>query len=499
MPSVDSWRRWGVVVLVVAVAVPVAILGKGGEAGPVDERNTSCWSCHVGWTPPLKTFFDIVPPAEAGAPLGQEFEYVVRLQGVWAPPGDGPYLRFVAPTLNLAGASSLTFAGGPEPINGVELPGVVTFDPPVPPLPGAPVGRGSVVQEIPVGMTVVSVRLAPTATGPTGPQFTLRVYTGEPPTEKFTLRASNPGEPVEHLFEGGQLLQLGYGNWTLEATADDLRSFGAGTGQQAFKVTITARADAAGSPTLTLPLNTNVAKGASYLFSYGLKATKDPGPDEAVTLVVNTTEYYEHKDKGTDNWANVTKAYGAPLRVIKAEDGRIVVVGPQDSVSGVPQPFNGWSVDRLSEAVGYASAFLLVSSVWTGGMFGKASRRQLNGVFGSAKRRVAFHNFLSYGILLAASVHTVLFIVETAYYWTLGVLWGGLAILAMLGLGITGAWQVGMIRRWNYATWRWTHYGLSWAAILFTLVHLGLDGVHFDFLQERLGWNDPLDPRSGVQ
>jgi hypothetical protein len=24
---------------------------------------------------------------------------------------------------------------------------------------------------------------------------------------------------------------------------------------------------------------------------------------------------------------------------------------------------------------------------------------------------------------------------------------------------------------------------------------MGLDGVHFDFIQERFGWNDPLDPR----
>ena len=486
------------VLLVLAVALPVAIYAKGGEAGPVDEKATSCWPCHVGWSPPLKTFFDIIPPAEAGAAPNQEFDYVVRLQGVWAPPGDGPYLRLVAPTLNLGAAPSLQFAGGPQPIAGVELPGSLNLESPTP-----PVGNAFVVQEIPVGMTVVSVKLQPGDTSPAGPQLRMNIYPGatEPGgTPKFSERAPAPGQPVEHLFEGNELLDLGYGNWTVEAVADDLPSFGVPTaGSQPFKVVVTARAETGGATALTLPLNTNVGKGASYLFTYGLMATKDPGPDEVIGLVVNTTEYYQHKDKGTDDFANVTKTYAQPLRVSKNEtDGRIVVLGP---VGGArpPAPFNGATMDTISEAVGYLSGFLLLASIWTGGIFGKASRRQLNTVFGSAKRRVAFHNFLSYGIILAAAIHMVLFIIETAYYWTLGVLWGGIAILAMAGLGITGAWQVGMIRKWSYGVWRWSHFGLSIAAIVFTLVHMGLDGVHFGFVQEALHWNDPLDPRSVVK
>jgi hypothetical protein len=51
-----------------------------------------------------------------------------------------------------------------------------------------------------------------------------------------------------------------------------------------------------------------------------------------------------------------------------------------------------------------------------------------------------------------------------------------------------------MIRRWNYATWRWSHYGLAVASIVFTLVHFALDGAHFGFVQEWLGWNDPIVP-----
>jgi hypothetical protein len=505
--SVGPWRRWAVVLLVLSVAVPAAILAKGGEGGPIPERETSCWPCHVGWAVPLRTLYTIIPPAEAGANVGEEFEYVVRVQGGWVPPGDGPYLKLIAPTLDISGAPSLQFAGGPEPLAGVELQAAAVLQSGVPPVPpptsgGPPVARGHVVQPIPDGVTYIRVTLAPA--NPTGQtQFRINVYPGatEPAgAPAYTARAPAPGAPIVlELLTAQDVAGYGTGNWTIEGVVDNYQDLGVpDLAGQRFIVTVEARAETSDLTSLPLAFATNVAKGASFLFTYGLEAGRDPAAGEQVFLTVNTTEYYKHKDSSTDDWANVTKEFGDPLLVQKAADGRVVIVGPSEP-PGPPAPFNGWSVDTLSEAVGYASAFLLISSIWTGGMFGKASRRQLNTVFGSAKRRVAFHNFLSYGIILAATVHTVLFIVETAYYWTLGVLWGGLAILGMFGLGLTGAYQVGMIRKWSYGFWRWSHYGLACAAILFTLVHMALDGVHFGFIQEAIDWNDPLDPREGVQ
>jgi hypothetical protein len=151
---------------------------------------------------------------------------------------------------------------------------------------------------------------------------------------------------------------------------------------------------------------------------------------------------------------------------------------------------------RLSEAVGYASSFLLISSIASGGMFGKASRRGLNRLFQSAKRRVAFHNVLSYWLTLLAAAHAVLFLFQDVYAWTQGILFGGLAIAAMLGLGVTGALQVPMIRRWDYATWRWTHYGLTVATLLFTLIHFLLEGANFVAVQNALHWHG-LFPQPG--
>jgi hypothetical protein len=497
--------RWAVVLLAIAVAVPATtVLGKGGEGGPIGERDTSCWPCHVGWATPLKSFYNLLPPAEAGAPVGEEFDFVVQLQNPWL-----QEIIYIEPRLDLSRAPSLQFAGGPEPLAGLELPGAINLQPTSPPDPLNPLGvlRGNATVPLAValGVTYVDITVTPTDTSPNGPTLTLNLFTGSatpsgPPTS--TTTAPGPGQPAVLVFPTVEDIGAvgGTGNWTLEAEVQSASQAGIPTqgNRIDFTVTVNARAETTDKTLLIQPQNVKIAKLSSFIFTYRLKAVSEPAAGEMVGLGLNGTMYYKHDDSSTDDFANVTKDYDKEIPVTMAADGsgRVITVGPQDGGFVVVQPKNGASIDTLSEVVGYLAGFLLVASIWTGGMFGKASRRQLNSVFGSAKRRVAFHNFLSYGIILFAAIHTVLFIVETAYYWTLGVLWGGLAILSMVGLGITGAWQVGMIRRWNYATWRWSHYGLAVAAIVFSLVHMALDGVHFAFVQESIDWSDPLDPRS---
>jgi hypothetical protein len=138
------------------------------------------------------------------------------------------------------------------------------------------------------------------------------------------------------------------------------------------------------------------------------------------------------------------------------------------------------------------STFLLVFSMITGGVFGKATRRWQNHLFRSAKRRVAFHNFVSYLLTFFAAAHTALFLWEPGFPWTLGMIWGTGALVAMMLLGVTGALQVPMVRRWNYATWRWTHLALALASVLLTIVHVLLDGANFTEFAEWVGWDDPF-------
>lgn len=500
-----AWGRLGLWVLVLLVAVPAATVfaQKGGEEGPIPERDTQCWPCHVTWSPPLKTFYNILPPAEAGAEVGQPFDVVIQLQSAWTPPKAKPFLiTYNEPALDLTNAPSLGFFSDVPPLHEEER-GSLSPDPSGPTTPV----RQAFTWPLPQGATRLTVTLTPdTPSQQTGPDLVLNVYPGSSaPTGNPTRvdAAGRGGTEVFELLGADAFLGSGYGNWTFEAewtpvVADptDPSFVGAPSATaQTFLLTIDSAVEDTGERIQRQPNGDDIPEGGSALLRFRLVANTQPAPGETVGLTVNATVYYEH-DKGSSpvDYANATKPLPEPIPV--TTDGpRVVlrtVVAEDTVVGGGVQ--NGATMDTVSEAMGYGTAFLLLASIWTGGMFGKASRRQLNGVFGTAKRRVAFHNFLSYGLMLFASVHTVLFILELAYHWTIGLLWGGTALLAMLLLGVTGAFQVQMIRRWNYGTWRWSHYGLAVAAIVFTLVHMALDGVHFGFVQDFLGWKDPLVP-----
>ena len=507
-----AWARVGLVLLVLAVAIPSAtvLAQRGGEGGPIPERDTTCWPCHVGWSPPLKTFYNILPPPEAGAAVGQPFEYVIQLQGAWTPPGNGPDILYYEPTLDLSGAPSLGFFSDSPPVS-EDLAGEVP--PATPPDLTAPRRSEPLLTVVPLGTTDLTIVLEPQdVNSATGPDLILNAYPGlsaPSGTPAITVDSAGRGGTETLTLQGAEAFRapgLSYGNWTLEVVAkapavggtDPTALLNLPAAQpQPFTIAVDSAIKDTGERSQAQPIRETVVKGGSALIRYNLLANAPPAPGEVVRVVVNTTVYYKHNDAGTDNYANVTKAYSADIPV-EVDGERTVIrtaLDPSTLVAGGTVQ-NGATLDTMSEGIGYGTAFLLISSIWTGGMFGKASRRSLNGVFGTAKRRVAFHNFLSYGLMLFASVHTVLFIIEATYYWTLGLIWGGLALLAMLMLGVTGAFQVQMIRRWNYNFWRWSHYGLAVAAIVFTLVHMALDGVHFGFIQERIGWDDPLDPRN---
>lgn len=495
---VVAWRRVGILVLTFLVALPAAtvLAQEGGEAGPVPERESTCYDCHREWGPPLRSFYELLPPPEAGAALGQPFEFVVQMQGVWVPPGDGPYTLYYEPVLDLSAAPSLDFVSTTEPKQET-FTGNIAVNPTQATTPQAGPPHVTV---IPVGSTRLRITLTPVDTdSTTGPDLTLRIYPGATDTTGTPTIINNGtrGAPETFVLDAIEDFSgFGYGNYTLEAVATPVESLGVGLTNIPYSIEVDAAAESTGERSQILPTRQTLPKGTGTLFRYSLQANAVPAPGETVRLAVNATVFYEHDQEPPDDYGNITKPFTREMQVVA--DGERVVIRTdlgESTVVGGPTLQNGATLDTLSEAVGYGSAFLLLASIWTGGMFGKGSRRQLNTVFGTAKRRVAFHNFLSYGLILFASMHTVLFIIETAYHWTLGLLWGGLAILAMFGLGVTGAVQVQMIRRWNYGFWRWSHYGLAVAAILFTLVHMALDGVHFGFIQEAIGWKDPLDPR----
>ncbi len=480
----------------------LAVAQPGNESEEVYSGG-GCYGCHRIWSPvPMKTMYRILPPEKA-ADIGSEFSYGVEVQQAWVAQPPWPKLMRFEANLNVTQAPSLGFTSDISPLLGVQSYGVIPASTSATQAPKAHVSI-----DVPVRASDLVITLSPNSTDPSalGDELTMKVYPMRPnvggsPT--YIINSTGPGESVRFVVHGGgNITALGIGKWgiqaELNATTTEPRKAYFAPNPIPFTVTVDAYFNTTGEGLQYVLLNREVEAGQSTIIPFRLFAVAVPAPGENVVVTVNTLAFYPHSAGPVrDDWGNFTKTY--KVQVFE-RDGKLVIGPPTNATPAatIAAPATLFSLDRISEAVGYLSAFLLIASIVSGGMFGAASRRSINRIFGTARRRVAFHNVLSYFLTLAAGIHTVLFVIEANYEWTLGIIWGGIALLAMLGLGVTGALQVSMVRTWSYGWWKWTHYGLAVAAITFTIVHMLLDGANFGMVQDAVGWDDPFPDNSEV-
>ncbi len=487
-----------------------------------DVTESDCWTCHRPgqYDPDMDPYVDFAPQ-RTEFEAGDRFTLQGQVFNAWITREGDFELSDFRVTLDLRNASSLSFVSDLEPILGHTVEASIPIDPaqidiPESPLqPGQPsyltrTHRGHTTLQVPEGATDVRIQLIPADQNTaTGPDFTMEIFAGASAPDgdpSRTVDSAGQGEPETfQINTAAEFGELGFGNWTIQAA---MTPIDAGKNQVTpvagpvpFTVVMDAWFNASSERQQVAMSNAKIIDGQRTLVSWDL-AVGTPQLGESMRFTVNMTAFYLHDSSKPDYW-DFTFQKEIPFERppdanetdVRFQVGTDVVLAEPGGLAELV------SLAAISEAVGYVSAFLLVASIWTGGMFGKRSRRQLNKVFGGARRRVAFHNFLSYGIIAFAIVHTVIFIWDLngplaadGYHWLLGVLWGGPAILAMLLLGVTGALQVPMIRRWNYSVWRWSHFWLAILAILFSLVHMGLDGQNFDFIRQSIGYEDPLVP-----
>ncbi|MGB1697798.1 MAG: ferric reductase-like transmembrane domain-containing protein [Thermoplasmatota archaeon] len=480
--------------LLLAVIAVVAQAANPINSEPTNLAESECYRCHEqgggSFGPPLQAMYFVTPPEDLELAVGTPFLYEIQVQNGW-----NAQLMDIEATMDLSEAPSFGFSSGQEPYKrGYD--GTLAVEANL---------EERVVQldiDVPLGVTDLLVQLRPATTdSPLAPDLALRVWPGT---------ASRDGDPVTadsetaggteryHAKGANTLADLGYGKWAIEVVEENPLLSPSGILAQDFSVDVQGWFNVTGERQKRVS-SPEVLEGqdvSDSLFApiaWTLLAENEPG-DEIVRITVNATAFYEHPgttSEGYDIW-RYTQTVEIPVQGGSVTGGDEITfvndgVPKTPTDSGVVIPW-----DRIGEIMGYFSTFLILVSVYTGGMFGKATRRHQNKLFGNAKRRIAFHNFLSYGIILMAVAHTVLFLLEPGYPWTLGLIWGGVAILCMLGLGVTGAMQVPMIRKWNFGTWRWWHFGLAIAVIVFTIVHILLDGANFTEIADAIGWKDPL-------
>jgi len=211
--------------------------------------------------------------------------------------------------------------------------------------------------------------------------------------------------------------------------------------------------------------------------------------NESIAVTVNATAHYQHPPNAAryDDWP-YSQRIVIPLTLLPIGGNLTLPSAPvtaTNQTSGIP-------LAQWGEAVGYLGSFTLVVSMTSGGAFGNRTKTGLNKLYGEGKRRIAFHNVFSYGVITFAVAHMALFLIEAEYHWSVGLLWGAPAILFMLLLGVTGAFQGHIMRWWGSRAWTVIHASLSHLTILFTLVHMGLDGAHFTWIPKGLHWTDPV-------
>ncbi len=478
--------------VVVATFWAAAVDGQGQSAnGPSSLQDSECFSCHEqgggSFGPPLRAMFAVIPPDNFSLEAGEPKAYRVEIVNRWT-----AELRDITATLDIGPAPNIGFSSDAEPLH-IEVPATIT---------GFSTGDRTDRQtiDVPGGITDLRIVIDPVQGGPIAPDLILRVWSASADPEGspgFEIDSGGNGDRERLQIKGGDnLARLGAGTWTIEAAQRStdapasLISQGYTLRVDAWSNTTGERRQTQSVPGILDGQAPESPQNASVPFV--LLAEDGARSGDRILLTVNATAYYDHPGTtsgGIDDWI-ITKTIEVGLMETVTDEDPVIFdpdPAPPEPVDEIVIPW-----DRIGEIVGYVSAFLLVFSMLTGGVFGKSNRRILNKWFKGARRRIAFHNFVSYLLTFWAVVHTVLFIVEPGFPWTLGIIWGGVALLAMFLLGVTGAFQVPMVRRWSYGTWRWTHLALAIAALVFTVVHLLLDGANFTEVAEAVGWQDPF-------
>ncbi|MCA1812586.1 MAG: ferric reductase-like transmembrane domain-containing protein [Halobacteriales archaeon] len=439
------------------------------DAIELDVDNAGCFGHHSAETPPFRTTVLMVPSPIVEVPAGQEFDFPVQVQVAWK-----QEMRNLKVALNLSEAPNLAFVGGHDPY-AKEYTDTVAY-------------QQEKEYEFPVEVnaTEIVVTLAGTEGPLNGNDLDLFV---QAPGGNITFNKTIEDTSTEGIrsMAGGrlavaheemrldqaQILDGGMGSWkaivhfTDGAPVDD-----------AFTLGIHVNYNTSSSAEVFVPVGRTLPAGAMANVTFHLRALA-AGP-AVVGLHSLGWAYYKHTDQQAVDNGNFSKVQSFPLtvgttlRVAKAGAGLIDV-----SADPLQKLERQWGF-----LLGWTGFFLVPPSLILGGTFGGGTVRWLNQRVGAARQRVLWHNALSYVLLLIGLTHMTLFLLETTYQWTQGLIFGAGTLAAVIGLGFTGALQNRIAKNYGYATWRFTHFLLGMLVIVFITLHVIVEGVDLQFLRD---------------
>ena len=444
-----------------AVLFVVALPSWGQEAvEPSGELATAeCYGHHK--TEGFRSM-DLFPKVVAEAPKGQAFPVELTITNPWL-----HELQKVNGYVNISGAPGLSFPGERDPAP-FAFDGTINANP------------GSASHDLPVDENatemVVSLvgavgtslpRLQPVdydlvVTSPDGSL----VLTDPRDLDTAPPNVQNRGTPVEEVkVDQTNLTQAGPGTWKVQVNYRGVQPSGT------YTLAATVYYNLSRSSELILKGPDLLKPGESYTFTFTINA-KDSAAIQALRYGARATAYHEHTDKAIgdvgeyDKWNTFTFPLGTKLEYGTSGSSVVKV----DTLGPV--------VRRWGQVLGFAGSFLILPSLLLGGTFGKRTVEGLNKAFGSPRRRVLFHNAMSFWLLAISLLHMLVFFYEAFWGWSHGLVWGGLALACMIGLGVTGATQRGFVAKWGFTRWRFVHFSMGVLVVVFVLVHMLADGSH---------------------
>jgi hypothetical protein len=301
------------------------------------------------------------------------------------------------------------------------------------------------------------------------------VDTGDPAGLDLPEEPPSQANEVEKIVvEDDRLATTGGWNFSLERVGGDAAE------DVTAEVQVYYNATATQSQRITETIQPNKAASATFPIKGNAQG------EATISYEVTLTSYYEHPEGvQSQDEGNATlegeRTFTVGETLEKGEAGPVVP----------PEPPINWILNARSwgEATGFIALFMIPFSLVLGGAFGRKNVLWMNKITRSARLRVLWHNALSFFILGISIIHLVLFLIEPVFSWSVGFVWGGTATLALVGLGITGAFQRKIAREIGYAKWRLLHIGMAVTFVAGTLAHVIVDGAHFDFLRNWLSLN----------
>ena len=427
--------------------------------------------------------FDLYPRLIEEVPKGQEFEFEMLIRNPWLHEVQDLYGY-----VDVTNAPGIALEGGKDPVEN-PLAGEAIEHP-----RGGVDGYASRTYDIIVeeNATEIYIRIA----GSNGTQVPLPAFRDKSadfdlmltsPGGEVVLTGPDPSDPAASLLTDDSI------GTVVEEIRVNQRNLTAG-GPGTWQLQVAYRGfDATGTYDLFTGVYYNVTgiilmpgppvlgPNEEYAFTFKLRV-KDVDGLQSMRYGGIGVAYHEHTDKNIgdignyDKWNTMQFETGAELRISGAQ---VDTGGGADLLGPV--------LRRWAQVLGIASSFLIIPSLVFGGTFGKGSVVTMNKWFGGPRRRVLFHNTMSFWLLGLSLLHMFLFLYEAFWNWSHGLVWGGLALACMIGLGVTGATQRRFVARWGFNRWRFVHFAMGILVVVFTLVHMVADGSHFAFARAWFG------------